>query len=287
MRVLGVALLVSSTGAIAQTVTGSGTSGAVPVFNGTSSVTSSPISISGSNVGIGTTNPASTLTVNGTAAANPNTGSEVPYSNTLTFQSSATFTIGTIKMVDPANSYIDNGDMTFSAGAGGAPERMRIQGYTGNVGIGTTSPSTPLEVNGGDIKLTYQAASPNNTTGIVFSDGTKQTTAFIATNCGADYAEAVDVSGDRTNYGPGDLLVIDTDAPGKFLKSNQPYSTLVSGVYSTKPGFVGRLDLAQRDRCADGHGWPRSHQGQRREWPHQSWRSARLFVHRRIRNEGH
>jgi hypothetical protein len=37
------------------------------------------------------------------------------------------------------------------------------------------------------------------------------------------------------------MLVIDSDAPGKFLKSNKAYSTLVAGVYSTKPGFVGRL----------------------------------------------
>ena len=58
------------------------------------------------------------LTVNGTAGGNPNTGSEVPYSNTLTFQPSSLYTIGAIKMVDPTNSYVDNGDMTFSAGAG-------------------------------------------------------------------------------------------------------------------------------------------------------------------------
>jgi hypothetical protein len=69
MRVLGVALLVSSTGAIAQTVTGSGTSGTVPVFNGTSTVTNSPISISGSNVGIGTTSPGDPLTVNATSGS--------------------------------------------------------------------------------------------------------------------------------------------------------------------------------------------------------------------------
>jgi hypothetical protein len=63
----------------------------------------------------------------------------------------------------------------------------------------------------------------------------------MGTTCGADYAEAVDVTGDRTKYEPGDVLVIDPNAPGKFLKSNQAYSTLVAGIYSTKPGFVGRL----------------------------------------------
>ncbi len=71
-----------------------------------------------------------------------------------------------------------------------------------------------------------------------------QSTAFIPANCGADYAEAVDVTGDRTKYEPGDILVIDGNAPGKFLKSNQPYSTLVAGIYSTQPGFVGRFKPA-------------------------------------------
>lgn len=105
----------------------------------------------------------------------------------------------------------------------------------GNVGIGTTNPVYPLDV-AGQIRT--------SSGGVVFPDGTTQTTAFLPANCGADYAEAVDVSGDRTSYGPGDLLVIDSDAPGKFLKSNQPYSTLIAGVFSTKPGFVGRLQLA-------------------------------------------
>jgi hypothetical protein len=105
------------------------------------------------------------------------------------------------------------------------------QGYLSNVGIGTTSPAYTLDVSG----------QIHSATGYVFPDGTTQSTAFIPANCGADYAESVDVTGDRTKYEPGDILVIDPNAPGKFLKSNQAYSTLVAGIYSTKPGFVGRL----------------------------------------------
>lgn len=104
----------------------------------------------------------------------------------------------------------------------------------GNIGIGTTSPGAALEVNG-SIKLTSGSSGS-----ITFQDGTTQSTAFIPANCGADFAEAVDVTGDRAKYNPGDLLVIAPDAPGKFLKSNQAYSTLIAGIYSTKPGFVGR-----------------------------------------------
>jgi hypothetical protein len=109
-----------------------------------------------------------------------------------------------------------------------------LQPAGGNVGIGTTNPAYNLDVTG-QIRAT---------TGYVFPDGSTQTTAFIPANCGADYAESVGVTGDRTSFTPGDLLVIDPNNPGSFLKSNQPYSTLIAGVYSTKPGFVGRLEPA-------------------------------------------
>jgi len=104
----------------------------------------------------------------------------------------------------------------------------------GNVGIGTTTPGAKLEVSG-NILLT-----PGSGASITFPDGTKQGTAWTGMTCGGDYAESVDVSGDRANYEPGDVLVIDPNAPGKILKSVEPYSTLVSGIYSTKPGVVGR-----------------------------------------------
>src|SRR5579884_1272134 len=62
--------ILMTTSAVGQTVTGSGTSNTVPVFNGTSSIGNSPISVSGSNVGIGTTNPPQyTLDVNGIVRA--------------------------------------------------------------------------------------------------------------------------------------------------------------------------------------------------------------------------
>ncbi len=109
-----------------------------------------------------------------------------------------------------------------------------LQPWGGNVGIGTTNPGVPLEVNG-NVKLTA-----NSGASITFQDGTTQTTAYTGTTCGGDYAESVDVTGGRTKYEPGDVLVLDADNPGKMLKSIQAYSTSVSGIYSTKPGTVGR-----------------------------------------------
>lgn len=92
----------------------------------------------------------------------------------------------------------------------------------------------PREVNG-NVKLTA-----NSGAGITFQDGTVQSTAYTGVLCGGDYAESVDVTGNRKKYEPGDVLVIDPDAPGKFRKSSEPYSTAVLGIYSTKPGALGR-----------------------------------------------
>lgn len=111
---------------------------------------------------------------------------------------------------------------------------------SGNTGIGTTSPGAKLEVNG-NIKLTA-----NSGAAITFQDGTTQTTAYTGVTCGGDYAESVDATGDRKKYEPGDVLVLDADHPGDVLKSSFAYSTTVAGIYSTRPGTVGRRQLTPK-----------------------------------------
>jgi len=69
-------------------------------------------------------------------------------------------------------------------------------------------------------------------TGPVFADGGFQPS-------GADFAESVVVAGDRNKYAAGDLLVIDPTGSSRVALAQQPYSTLVAGIYSTKPGLLG------------------------------------------------
>jgi hypothetical protein len=70
-----------------------------------------------------------------------------------------------------------------------------------------------------------------NAAGRGFFNGGTQTT-------GADLAEAFDVNGDLQSYEAGDVLVISTDKDRAVAKSGEPYSTLVAGVYATKPGVL-------------------------------------------------
>lgn len=65
-------------------------------------------------------------------------------------------------------------------------------------------------------------------TGAVYADGGYHTG-------GADFAEAFSVKGAST---AGDVLVIDQTATRRLTRSAHPYSTLVAGIYSTKPGVL-------------------------------------------------
>ncbi|MBS1566458.1 MAG: hypothetical protein JST39_18890 [Bacteroidetes bacterium] len=57
-------------------------------------------------------------------------------------------------------------------------------------------------------------------------------------NSGADLAEAFDVEGASTAYEPGDVLQISLTADRTVVKSSGAYSSLVVGVYATKPGVL-------------------------------------------------
>ncbi|HET9744787.1 MAG TPA: hypothetical protein VFP97_03680 [Chitinophagaceae bacterium] len=57
-------------------------------------------------------------------------------------------------------------------------------------------------------------------------------------NSGADIAEAFDVEGNLDQYEPGDVLVISTSKDRSVERSSEPYSTLVAGVFATKPGVL-------------------------------------------------
>jgi hypothetical protein len=55
---------------------------------------------------------------------------------------------------------------------------------------------------------------------------------------GADFAESLAVTGERSQYEPGDVLTISTSGARQVALASESYSTLVAGIYSTKPGVL-------------------------------------------------
>lgn len=196
------------------------------------------------NVGIGTSTPSATLTAltGGTSLNEPS----MVISKDFTGGGDNVMTaaiIGTDSGIANTGMYFTQkgtggignpGNFVWEAVANGSP--IMMQNYNGSVGIGTTSPGATLEVNG-SVKLTSGSGSS-----ITFADGTVQSTAYsgTCTATGGDYAESVDVIGEKSGYEPGDVMVLTSDSKFDVAKSSEPYSTMVAGIYSTKPGYVGR-----------------------------------------------
>ena len=215
----------------------------------------------GGNVGIGTTNPAQLLQVGANYAQNPaimigghdnNNASQGTYSLLFgAWRDIETVTSGIVAtpVWTCCGGYPTSGSGSYagirSNSLGfytmydpGSPSNYSPNMFissSGSVGIGTTMPQAMLDV-GGSVRISGSGAS------LTFPDGTTQSTAYsgTCTATGGDYAESVDVAGDKSAYEPGDIMVIDPSDPHRFLLSSEPYSRLVAGIYSTKPGYVGR-----------------------------------------------
>lgn len=120
------------------------------------------------------------------------------------------------------------------------------------VAIGTTQPFTDYaldvealgggqinggvvsDASGGNIYLGMTSGVHKfrvDTNGVTYADGGFQSS-------GADFAESFAVRGQRSGYEPGDLLVIDARGGRRLALAQSPYSTMVVGIYSTKPGLL-------------------------------------------------
>ena len=144
---------------------------------------------------------------------------------------SATGVTGTSSFGGPVSI---QGGLASASGAINYIGPVVLQTSGGSVGIGTSTPGAKLEVNGG-LRFTSDPS------------GTVQTTAWTGVLCGGDYAEAMDVAGDRKRYEPGDVLVIASGNEGDVEKASEPYSTMVAGIFATKPGVIGRRQTLSKD----------------------------------------
>ena len=98
------------------------------------------------------------------------------------------------------------------------------------------------------------APSMISSSGNAFADGS-------FTGGGADFAEMIEVSTGAHSVEAGDLLVIDPTRPRSVLRSATARSTLVFGVYSTEPGFVGsEREFDEPDPFCSGSALALTHQ---------------------------
>ncbi|WP_294300359.1 hypothetical protein [uncultured Chryseobacterium sp.] len=140
--------------------------------------------------------------------------------------------------IDGSGNAIYGWTPVFSTGRAGYFRNFNTASSQSTLTVANAGTGSALLVNhtgsAGNLAV-FQSANANvariNKSGTAFFNGGTQ-------NSGADVAEAFDVEGSTSAYEPGDILIISTDADRTVEKSSKPYSTLVAGVYATKPGVL-------------------------------------------------
>jgi len=255
-------------------IVGGGTTNYVPVFTGTHRIGNSHIVQIGGSTSIGTNNERMGTTfqviTDSTSLAQPGQGPAAIFgeaSGTVdltagvvgfaTGDTGNTFGVAGVSFSPAGNGISGSNPSSVGGGGGGVfGVTQATSGYSfgargdaiGNSGFGigvqgiTNSPEGAggyfVNRAGGNILVGVVKTGPDipvfrvDGRGRVFADGGFQPS-------GADFAESMAVTGDISKYAPGDLLVIDPAASRQLALAQQPYSTLVAGIYSTKPGILG------------------------------------------------
>lgn len=270
---------------LAQTVTGSGTPGTIPIFTGSTTIGNSPIIQYNGNIGIGTTTARFPLDIfGGFGTPSPNFPGPIlvlgelrdTTPNAVAIEGFASATSGFVTGVDgttysPAGVGVLGNHVANDGGGGGG-----VYGLTSATnGFAFATRGDAIGTSGAVIGVLGITNSPQGDggrfVGVKGESGTilrgdtgpagagTEVTVFRVNGrgtvfadggfrpFGADFAEAVRVKGSTEGYAPGDLLVIDASGERQLSKSQTPYSTLVAGIYSTQPGIVASQHHAGED----------------------------------------
>ncbi len=266
----------------AQTVTGSGTPGTLPIFTGSSTIGNSLILQLGGSTSIGATSERLgtkfQVITDSTTSAQPGQGPAAIFGQ-ATGNADLTVGVAGFATAESGNVFGVAG-VTFSpAGEGVTGNNTATVGGGGSGVFGITSASSSaanygvfgvaIASTGTSVGVVGQTFSPSGTGGLfdnaaggnILVGGVGQPAVAVFRvdgkgtvfadggfrPFGADFAESVAVNGNPEHYAPGDLLVIDPSGERRLSVSQSPYSTMVAGIYSTQPGVVAsqhRVDEA-------------------------------------------
>jgi hypothetical protein len=264
-------------GTRAQTVTGSGTTNTIPQFTSSTTIGDSPLLQFDGNLGINSANPAAKFEVKdfrdvdangfgpsairGIVTCRLNNFCSAVRGDAFTPGSGSIGVVGVQNANDTGGgggvlglsfsntgfSYATRGDALGTSGAaigvmgitmspqGDGGRFVGVRGDSGTIIRGDVGPP------GAGTEFTVFRVDGDGT---VFANGGFRPR-------GADFAEAMLVSGDRARYAPGDLLVIDASGQRRLTLSQTSYSSLVAGIYSTKPGVVASQHGVDDSASAD------------------------------------
>jgi len=181
--------------------------------------TGGTINYGGGNVGIGSNAPGAKLDVTGTIRAgngDTNIGNHPVYGTVYTafWRQGADYSV----LTDGSNTFLNSptasGNIYFrSANA----DRMVLQAGSGNLGIGTPSPTSKLHV-----------AGNANVTGDLVVGG----------NLAAKYQDVAEWVDSSQTLEPGTVVVLDSGKSNQVVASTQNYDSRVAGVISLRPGLT-------------------------------------------------
>ena len=221
------------------------TAGAWVLTGGEWGVNGTSYYYSGGNVGIGSTSPAATLDVNGTAAVNSH---KLYLANGGNVTHWIQFNSGTTEVWNYWNN------LDFQSYNSGTNTHTLWLGSTGNVGIGTTAPGYPLQING---QAAWGAGTQlgrlnYSTTEVYVENATSGGILAFRTNAGSGDADVVDILSNG-NVGIGTTspqATLDVKGYARLaLQSSQP-----AACSTTNQGAIALNHLAQMCAC-NGTSW--------------------------------
>ena len=204
--------------------------GAVPMYFSTNSTERMRIDSSG-NVGIGTSSPSAKLQVEGTLT--------VRSSSSQIFNDSAN--ANNLTMNDSKVHFnIDGADKDFQVSSDTITNALFVQGSSGNVGIGTASPSTKLDI-AGNITQTQTTQNiefnqTNNAGTFSFKNRADISRAFISTNSTPMTLNVE--SADYLSFGTNNTERMRIDSSGNLLVGKTDQTANVAGTEIEGSGTI-------------------------------------------------